>query len=146
VYSLLEGARQELLAAIDGLKPEQMTVPMLGDWSVKDILAHVASWEEYSLPDFRRVAQGQVPALAAFREADVDQWNALIMGLRKNFPLDQVLHEFEYYRRATMAALDALPDERFAQGQFPFVLAIVASQHDRDHAAQIRAWRGQEGL
>ncbi|NIQ99441.1 MAG: hypothetical protein GTN78_04470, partial [Gemmatimonadales bacterium] len=44
VYSQLEDARKKLLAAIDGLTPEQMTVPMLDDWSVKDILCHLASW------------------------------------------------------------------------------------------------------
>lgn len=146
VYSQLEEARQELLAAIDGLKPEQMTVPMLEDWSVKDVLAHVASWEEFALPDLRRAAKGHIPALASFREAEVDDWNRALMSLRRNFPLDQVMSELKEYREATIAALDALPDERLAQGQFARIMADITVQHDRDHAQDIAKWREKEGL
>lgn len=144
-YALLDAARCELLAAIEGLTPEKMTVPMLGEWSVKDILAHVASWEEQILPDLRRIRDGHRPALASFREQDVDQWNALIMSLRKNFPLEQVLHELDYYRRTTKEALDFLPDAAFASGFVPATCAISV-HHDREHAGQIRAWRQREDM
>ncbi|MGQ9573339.1 MAG: DinB family protein [Dehalococcoidia bacterium] len=146
VRSLLDAARQELLAAIDGLTPEQMAIPVFDDWSVKDILAHVASWEEYALPDFQRIARGHKPALASFREQEVDNWNALVMSLRRNFPLDQVMHELEANRQALVAALDALPDERLAQGQFARVWATIAAFHDREHAEDIRKWRQKEGI
>ena len=146
VYSQLEKARQQLLAAVDGLKPEQMTVPMMGDWSVKDILAHVASWEEFALPDLRRAAKSHIPALASFREAEVDDWNRMLMSLRRNFPLDQVTTELKEYREATIAALDALPDERLAQGQFPWIMAMITVRHDREHAEDITKWRQKEGL
>lgn len=146
VYSMMENARKQLMAAIDGLKPEQMTVPVVGDWSVKDLLTHVSSWEEYTLPDYRRLAHGQVPALACFHEADVDQWNVLMMALRRNFPLDQALQEMGHYRQASIAALDALPEEAFAQGQMARILATIAAGHDLQHTADIRQWRQREGL
>ena len=146
VYSQLEDARQQLLAAIDGLKPEQMTVPVVDDWSVKDLLAHVASWDEFVLPDFQRVTKGRIPALASFREAEVNDWNRMFMSLRRNFSLDQAMAEFKEHREATMAALDALPDERLAQGQFPWIMATIAAHHDRDHAQDIAKWREKEGL
>ena len=146
VYSLLEAARKELVAAIDGLTPEQMAIPVFDDWSVKDILAHIASWEEYALPDFQRVARGHMPALASFREPEVDNWNALVMSLRRNFPLEQVTYELEANRKATIAALDALPDERLAQGQFVRIWATIAAVHDREHGEDIRKWRQKEGI
>ena len=105
MYSQLEEARKVLLDAFDGLTPDQMTVPMLEDWSVKDILTHVASWDEFALPDLRRVGRGHMPALLSFREAEVNDWNRMIMSLRRNFPLDQVMSEIEECRKATMAAL-----------------------------------------
>ena len=146
VYSLLEAARKELLAAIDGLTPEQMAVPVFDDWSAKDILAHIASWEEYALPDFRRLGRGHMPALASFREQEVNNWNAMIMSLRRKFPLDQVRYELEANRKATIAALDALPDERLAQGQFARIWATIAAVHDREHSEDIRKWRQKEGI
>jgi hypothetical protein len=146
VCSLLEQAHRELLAAIDGLTPEQMAIPVFADWSVKDILAHIVSWEEYTLLDFQRVARGHVPALASFRQRDVDNFNAVVMSLRRNFPLDQVMYELEANRKATIAALDAIPDERLAQGQFARIWATITAGHDHEHAEHIRKWRQKEGI
>jgi len=146
VYSLLEAAHKELLAAIDGLTPEQMAIPVFDDWSVKDILAHIVSWEEYTLLDFQRVARGHMPALASFKQRDVDNFNAMVMSLRRDFPLDQVAHELEANRKDTIAALDALPDERLAQGQFARIWAAITAGHDHEHAEHIREWRRKEGI
>ena len=145
-YSLLEAAHKELLSAIDGLAPEQMAIPVFADWSVKDILAHIVSWEEYTLLDFQRVARGHMPALVSFKQQDLDNWNALVMSLRRDFPLDQVTHELAANRKATIAALDALPDERLAQGQFARIWASITAGHDHEHAEHIREWRQKEGI
>jgi len=146
VCSLLEASHTELLAAIDGLTPEQMAIPVFADWSVKDILAHIVSWEEYTLLDLQRVTRGHMPALASFNQRDVDNWNALVMSLRRGFPLDQVMHELEANRKATIAALDALPDERLVQGQFARIWASITAGHDHEHAEHIREWRQKEGI
>jgi hypothetical protein len=146
VRSLLEQAHDELLAAIDGLTPEQMNIPVFADWSVKDILAHIVSWEEYTLLDFQRVARGHMPALASFKQQDVDSFNSLVMSLRRNFPLDQVMEELEANRKATIAALVTLPDERLAQGQFARIWATITAGHDHEHAEDIRKWRQKEGI
>jgi len=142
---MLESARDELLSAIDGLTPEQMVVSVLDDWSVKDLLAHVAVWEEQLLPDFRRVNEGHTPAFAAFRSEYIDRWNEMLMPLRRGFPLDQAIHEFHYCRSATLIALDQIPDELFTYGFVPTTCTISA-QHDREHAAHIRQWREKEGI
>ncbi|UCH86965.1 MAG: DinB family protein [Dehalococcoidia bacterium] len=144
--SLLEAAHKELLAAIDGLTPEQMAIPVFDNWSVKDILAHIVSWEEYTLLDLQRLARGHMPALASFKQEDLHNWNALVMSLRRDFPLDQVMHELEANREATIAALDALPDERLAQGQFARIWASITAGHDHEHAEHIRNWRQKEGI
>jgi hypothetical protein len=144
--SLLEAAHKELLAAIDGLTPEQMAIPVFADWSVKDILAHIVSWEEYTLLDLQRVARGHMPALASFKQQEVDNFNALVMSLRRDFPLDQVMDELGANRKATIAALDALPDERLAQGQFARIWASITAGHDHEHAEDIRKWRQKEGI
>ncbi|NIQ99442.1 MAG: hypothetical protein GTN78_04475, partial [Gemmatimonadales bacterium] len=67
-------------------------------------------------------------------------------SLRRNFPLEQAMSEMKEYREATMAALDALPDERLAQGQFPWILAQITIRHDLGHADDITKWREKEGI
>jgi hypothetical protein len=144
IYSMLQEARKEFLAAIDGLTPQQMTTPLHDDWSVKDILTHIVSWEELVMPDFRRVARGHLPLLAGFKESEVDKWNAMLMSLRRSFPLDQVMYELEASRKAVIVVLDSLPDERLAP--FVRIWANVAARHERDHAQVIRQWREKEGI
>ncbi len=143
--ALLDGARAELLAAIEGLTPEQMTVPVIGDWSAKDILAHVSAWEQQIVMDLERVRDDFTPALAQFREQDVDRWNELMIGLRRTFSLTQTLHELGHYRQEVLRRLDQLEERHLSSGFVPATCATSA-QHDRDHAGQIREWRRREGF
>ncbi len=142
---MLDSTRAELLAAIEGLTPEQMNNRVVGEWTIKDLLAHVAVWEEQLLPDFRRVRDGHEPVFNSFRQADIDKWNEVLMSLRRNFSPEQAVHELAYCRQATLVAMDALPDDLFTYGFVPVTCAISA-RHDREHARQIEEWRWRAGI
>ena len=58
ICTLLDDARKELMTSINGLAEDHMEAPLADGWSVKDILAHVAMWEDAALPDMRRAARG----------------------------------------------------------------------------------------
>jgi hypothetical protein len=138
--------RRGLLVAIDGLTDDQMMKPVVGDWSVKDLLAHVASWEEVALPDIERVARGDAPALAAFDLKRVDEFNALIMSLRRHFSLDQARRELDAFRSSLLEAIGRLPDSALAEGQFARGLLQICVYHDTEHTEDIQNWRKREGL
>ena len=56
-------ALEKFLAA---LAPEQMTEPgMLGEWSVKDVLAHLYEWEQMVLGWLITTERGETPAVPA---------------------------------------------------------------------------------
>ncbi len=143
IYDLLEDARRELMTAVEGIPPERMTAPVIGDWSAKDILAHIAFWEEIAIPDFQRVARDDTPALAHFQPEKLDTWNELSMAMRRSFPLAQVLRELHDTRQAMKQQLESLPDDAFMTGWAPLYCAITVG-HDRQHAEHIRAWREKE--
>ena len=145
IYRLLSEARRELNRTIAGMRPDEMSVCMMEDWSVKDLLAHVAFWEEIAIPDFERAARGHAPALANFDPKNVDTWNALAMSMRRRFSAEQVLFELAAMREAMIARLDYLPDTTFASGWVPAYCGISA-RHDRDHAKHIREWREKAGV
>lgn len=145
----LEEARNELRASYEGLPDQQMVRPgAVGDWSIKDVLSHVASWEEIVLPDLARLARGDTPILASIDlySFNFDPFNAMIMSLRRNLPLDQVLRELDVVRADFIAAASRLPDSVLAEGQFGRILVQITAEHDREHAEGIRRWRQQEGL
>lgn len=143
----LEQARSELRASYQGLSDEHMTkLGAVGEWSVKDVLSHIVSWEEITLPDLARLTRGDTPTLASFDLNKVDDWNAMIMSLRRNLPLPQVLRELDISRADLMAALGRLPDAALAEGQFGRALVTICTVHDGEHTEDIRKWREREGL
>ena len=146
LLSMLRESRNELSSAIQGLPDDKLTVPLAGDWSVKDFMGHIASWDEFSVSDLRRIARGRLPCFAAFREAEVDNWNAFLIRPRKLFPLPQIRAEFEEARAEMVAALKDLPERLLAQGQMVRNILAIMANHEEDHARQVREWREREGL
>ena len=145
----LQRARDALLASFEGLSDEQMTqLGAVGEWSVKDVLSHVASWEELALPDLARLARGDAPVLASIDlyATNFDPFNAMIMSLRRNLGLGQVLRELDIVRADFMAAVARLPDSVLAEGQFGRLLLKITAEHDEEHAQHIQEWRKGQGL
>ena len=145
----LEEARADLRASHQGLSDDQMTrLGAVGEWSVKDVLSHVTSWEEVLLPDLARIARGDTLVLASMNleTANFDPFNTMIMSLRRKLPLDQVLRELDISHAAVMEALARLPDATLAEGQFARFLIQITAAHDREHAEAIRQWRKGEGV
>jgi hypothetical protein len=142
----LETTRRETLEAINGIPEDKLTVPAFGTWSVKDVLCHLASWEQLAVADLQRVGRGHIPQLATFRPEEVDNWNAWLMRSRNLFPLPQVMFELEDSRRQLVDALNALPDNLFAAGQMARMLTDGLVHGEQGHAADIRQWRQKQGV
>ena len=132
--------------AVRGIPEDRMTVPMHGEWSAKDLIAHISSWNEMTALDMRRLARGHVPCIAAFREADVDEWNAFLVRPRKLFPAAQVLSELEGCYDALAEALGTVPQAMFEPGSVVRNILAIAVHHYGDHSGHIRQWREREGL
>ena len=142
----LEAARKETLEAINGIPEEKMSAVAFGSWSVKDVLCHLASREQFAVPDLRRISRGHIPQLATLRLEDVDDWNAGLMRSRNLFPLPQVMFELEDSRRQFIDALNAQPEGVFATGQMVRMLSDGLVNGEKGHAADIRDWRQKEGI
>ena len=142
----LDAAHSEFQQAVGGIPEAKLTVPMHGEWTAKDLIAHVSSWEEMGALDLQRVTRGHVPLLASFREADVDQWNAFLMRGRRIFPPAQVLGELNSSHEMLLAAMSSVPEAMFQPGQMVANFLAIATHHYRDHAGHIHEWRGREGV
>jgi hypothetical protein len=122
-----------------------MVASLDGDWSVKDILTHITSWEELALLDLQRLKLGRVPGLACLVQEATDEWNDLLMSVRRHYPLDQVLAELTEMREATLTVLAEIDEVQFVAGPVPGSLQVNAF-HDWEHAQQITKWREKEGI
>jgi len=101
----LTGAREELLAAIEGLSETEMTMlPVAGVWTIKDILAHIGGWAAWDLAGIRTILAGERPDFSAIQ--DVDTFNGRLVAERSTWSLDQVLAEMEERARRGVAYAD----------------------------------------
>ena len=147
LLSELEEARRELLSAVEGLSNAQLSVPLPGgEWSAKDVLAHVSSWDELRCFEIARADRDDTPVYALLREDDFAPWNAVLMSVRRDLPLSQVLRELSYARERVLEMIASVPDDRLAEAAPGRVRIRRAAVHDREHGSDIRKWREQEGL
>jgi len=148
----LAAERAGLLEQLIGLDGKALTEWLIfDDWTVKDLLAHVAAWDRWELREMRHMASGEILDLTEVR--DTDAFNARAVAVRRDRTLAEVLAELQEARAAWVAWLRALPDDVFF-GQYLFEdegwsfpgCVEVQWRHDAEHAAQIAAWRESEGL
>ena len=148
----LAAERAGLLEQLIGLDETALTeVPVLDDWTVKDLLAHIAVWDRWELREMKRMLGGEAPDRTAVR--DMDAYNAAAVAAWRDRALAEVLVELQGARAALVVWLRALPEEEFFRRRlfdgedwsFPGLLEIQW-QHDAEHAAQIAAWRKATGL
>jgi len=144
--TLLHDADQaftELRGAIEGLGDEDMRRVWLGSWGVREILIHISGWHDEMIPALGRVGQGQAGYPAGTYD-DFDAWNARFVDRKAGVKPADVVAELEASHRAFVAAAASVPEALFAPGgaaRDPFEGA--GAGHYREHAAQIRQWRGQ---
>src|SRR5512139_1761060 len=74
-----------------GLTDEQLLLPgVTGDWSVKDILAHITWWEEEALKHLPHILQGGRPARYSTLYGGIDAFNAQMIKKTHGLSLSEI--------------------------------------------------------
>lgn len=152
----LETSREEMLAALEGLPDDAYLIPGVNeDWSIKDILAHLVMWEAQIITLLFRAKSMPAPNTAHFGPESTEALNDRWYRQQKERPLVQVLEDFEGIREQTIRRLDDYTDAQLNNPKFfPWLdgrplwkwIAEETFEHERDHTAQIRAWRQANSL
>ncbi|HEY0755985.1 MAG TPA: DinB family protein [Ktedonobacteraceae bacterium] len=149
---ILKYGQLTVLQASDSLVEEAWeTAGACGVWSVKDIIAHLASYEQVLIDVLASfISGGSTPALSAFI-AQGAQFNDSEVNRRKAKKLQDVLAEFNDMHTQVMSLIVTLPPEMLRQsGTLPWygmeyalddVLVYMYYGHKREHSAQIAAFR-----
>jgi uncharacterized protein (TIGR03083 family) len=109
----IQQARAGLEQTISQLTAGQMTASdPNGGWSVKDHLAHLATWENglAALLEGRPRYAGMGFDEATYMHTDLDGLNAIIHERHKDRPLSEVLTDFRRAHEQILAALARLSD------------------------------------
>ena len=92
---LERSALEEFLA---GLSPEQMTQPgLVGEWSAKDVLAHLIEWEQMVLNWYSAGVKGNVPVTPSeeYNWGQTPQLNQKIYEKHRDRPLADIQKDFK---------------------------------------------------
>jgi uncharacterized damage-inducible protein DinB len=153
---LLEHMRAEYAVLEDtlaGLTPQQMLLPGVeGSWSVKDLLAHIAVWQERAAHWLGEALRDEVPAQAA-DDDEVNRWNEQTYFENKDRPLDAVLADFRRTFQELLQETEVAPQAAlFEAGRYAwrageplwYMIAGNTWWHHQEHNLVIRTWMGQK--
>ena len=147
----LELERNQLVRNIETCRIRDIDRPFIGDWTLKDIVGHVVSWEaEYTaaVGDVRSGAKPRTDAITRERE---DAWNADHVAAKAPVPFWELLRELEDGRAAFLAALSEVSDEDLTSDTSESgTLVREVLSHDRRHwheiAAKLAGMAGVRGV
>jgi uncharacterized protein (TIGR03083 family) len=143
----LDKAWMALQASYAGLADSSLTEPgVVGDWSVKDILAHVTTWEEEALKYLPLILAGSRPPRYSTAYGGIDAFNAQMTEQKRGLPLSEVLRRLDQTHRRLIDYVHSAPEEQFThETRFRKRLRLDTYSHYPIHARAIEEWRQQSG-
>lgn len=143
----LQRERERLLQALEGLSDDEMCLPnVIGAWSIKDVLGHIADWERHFTEQIEHIRDGQ--PLEWVDDNEIEAWNAAHATAKRAAPLKRTKQEFFQVRERLLEILRGLPQEVLerkvqAAGEEMDIPWYVAAtwEHDQEHYPDILTWQ-----
>ncbi|MGH2486960.1 MAG: ClbS/DfsB family four-helix bundle protein [Ktedonobacterales bacterium] len=152
---LLDDLRHEQAqweALLHDIGEDHMTQPnVAGEWSIKDIVAHLTGWRRRSVGRFQAALRHEPlppPPWPSHLQAD-DEINAWIYAANRDRPLADVLRESRDVFQQLVETFDAFPEaDLLDPTRFPWLegddlpltgAAFFAHFHE-EHEPDMRAW------
>jgi hypothetical protein len=152
VLNQLRQTHADLVAAFAGIPDDVMTTqPVVDWWTLKDVLGHVAMWQQVAIKFIVEFQRGGVPTpLGLADDAALDAYNKRGAALRRDWSLARARAEFDTSFRDLVAAVEPLSDANLNQPLAPpwsegrnlaYLIAVNSYEHAPEHTEQIIKWR-----
>lgn len=151
LLNVIAKERKKLESLIEGLSEVQMNEPGVeGNWSIKDLMAHIAAWERLALDRISSALTGESLKFPVIEgESFVDKFNADIYKLNHNKDLLDIHMEFSNSHKDFIDQIEKLEDF-FLSSQLPFdwagnmtVQVMISANthwHYVEHVEAIEQW------
>lgn len=142
LLAALRAGRQDMEALVTLVaEPERATRLVSEEWTLKDVLGHVADWETYCISC---IEAGR--PLPRQYEGDGQRWNEAHAAARRDQPWQQVWNDYHVVRQELLALLGAMTQEELESAMenpwgahaSPYGWAHAYLAHEREHAAALR--------
>lgn len=111
IIAALSAQPDEMKAALGNLSDSQARFRNgPGEWSIKEVVSHLIDGERVFSYRLLRISRKDKTPLAGFEQSDYVR-----ESIADNLPLNDLLDEFEYLRRANTLAIKNMPEEAIGQ-------------------------------
>jgi len=113
-----------------------------GKWSVRDILAHITTWEEEALKHLPLILKGGRPPRYSAKYGGIDAFNALMTKQKAGLTLSDVLNQMDEIHARLIDYVRGAPEEQFTrETRFRRRLRLDTYSHYPIHSNAIQKWR-----
>ncbi|MGH9448537.1 MAG: ClbS/DfsB family four-helix bundle protein [Terriglobia bacterium] len=113
-------------------------------WSVRDVLAHVTTWEEEALKHLPLILKGGKPPRYSVKYGGIDAFNARMTDHKRSLPLSEVLKQLDETHGRLVGFIQSAPEDQFVrETRFRHRLRLDTYSHYPKHTKAIRKWRMQ---
>jgi hypothetical protein len=148
----IQQARAKLEQTVAAVPQSRMVIPGVdGENSVKDLLAHISTWERRMIVWLKETLQDREPEMlpSGMTWEDLDRWNEETFEQQRGLELAKVLKEFHASYAAALKIVEDI-DERvlFDSERFPWrnghplweLVSANMDWHYPEHEESIRTW------
>ncbi|MDQ3855915.1 MAG: maleylpyruvate isomerase N-terminal domain-containing protein [Chloroflexota bacterium] len=146
LLSRLDKAWTAFQESYAGLSDTELQEPgVTGDWSVKDVLAHVSIWEEEALKYLPLIIEGGRPPRYA-TVGGIDAFNARMIQEKRGLSVIEVRRQLDETHARLRAFVRAAPAGQLTrETRARRRLRLDTYGHYPEHTAAIRSWRERTG-
>jgi len=137
----LVDARDKVMQAAQALALEQQGVVFLGLWSAKDVLAHLAGWDDTNRRAVQEILAGQRPSFWQHQDRDWKSYNALLVVRYRRDEWAELLALLAQTHRALIDYLQTIPAECYVAQRAIGRLLRTEAKDEAEHARQIEEFR-----
>ncbi len=137
----------EARAGLESILPRvDRGAPIYPDWTLKQMLDHIAGWDDAVIASLRAHLDGQTPDTPA--ERGINYYNAQTVSTRASLDFDHTFREFQASREMLKQIIREMPEEKLAEplilpwgskGTVSEVIEIFA-HHEQEHTADLLRW------
>ena len=113
VISRLQKSRADILAEAAALSAKDRRTVFLGNWSVMDLLAHLAGWDFANIEAVQSVLAGELPAFYQYRDRDWQTYNAMLVERYGKGSFRELLTTVRTSHKKLVELLQTIPPEHF---------------------------------
>lgn len=135
ILQQIQDARAALREVVGAIPASKLAQPGAeGTWSVRDVLGHIATWDEESVNRVRRFVGGGTP------DASPSDFNEREVQRQRKLSTKEVKDLFAKNHERAVAYLRGLPAEALQRPEVEKQVMGCMAHHYQEHAEHLQQW------